>query len=298
MKQFNGKVAVVTGAASGMGRAFAERLASEGMRVVLADVEQSALDRAVSELSANGYTVRAQLTDVTRPEQVERLAQETVNAFGAVHVLCNNAGVNGGRGHARSVLSEPPAIWEASIGDWQWITGVNYFGVAYGIHYFLPIMLEQRQEAHVVNTASMAGVSFGRNVYGATKHAVVSMSESLYIDLHSRGIQHIGVTCLCPALVSSQFYRADRNRPPSLSEAGDPSLTDMDYAKLREAFSRGIPPSDVAERVLQAIRDNQFYLIVGGAEDDARIRQRAEALVNRRDPTARPAAVQPTLGGR
>jgi NAD(P)-dependent dehydrogenase (short-subunit alcohol dehydrogenase family) len=282
MQEFRDKVAVVTGAASGMGRAFAERFAREGMRVVLADVEQTALQRAVDELRAAGHEARGVVTDVSKPESVENLASEALAAFGKIHVVCNNAGVNGGRGHTRSILSDPPTIWEASIQDWQWISGVNYFGVAYGIRTFVPIMLRQNEAGHVVNTASMAGITPGGNVYGATKHAVVSMSESLYRDLRRRG-SPIGVTCLCPTLVASNFYRAERNRPSNLSDDAG-ALSDADVDRMRDAFSRGFPPTEVAERVLQAIRDNQLYLVVGRPADDERIRERSENILNRRNP--------------
>jgi NAD(P)-dependent dehydrogenase (short-subunit alcohol dehydrogenase family) len=282
MQEFRDKVAVVTGAASGMGRAFAERFAREGMRVVLADVEQTALQRAVDELRAAGHEARGVVTDVSKPESVENLASEALAAFGKIHVVCNNAGVNGGRGHTRSILSDPPTIWEASIQDWQWISGVNYFGVAYGIRTFVPIMLRQNEAGHVVNTASMAGITPGGNVYGATKHAVVSMSESLYRDLRRRG-SPIGVTCLCPTLVASNFYRAERNRPSNLSDDAG-ALSDADVDRMRDAFSRGFPPTEVAERVLRAIRDNQLYLVVGRPADDERIRERSENILNRRNP--------------
>jgi NAD(P)-dependent dehydrogenase (short-subunit alcohol dehydrogenase family) len=282
MQEFRGKVAVVTGAASGMGRAFAERFAREGMRVVLADVEQTALQRAVDELRAAGHEVRGVVTDVSKPDAVENLAHEALAAFGKIHVVCNNAGVNGGRGHTRSILSDPPAIWEASIQDWQWITGVNYFGVAHGIHTFVPIMLRQNEEGHVVNTASMAGITPGNNVYGATKHAVVSMSESLYRDLRRYGSQ-IGVTCLCPTLVASNFYHAERNRPSNLSEDAG-ALSAGDLNRMRDAFSKGWAPAEVAERVLQAVRANQLYLVVGRPSDDERIRARLENILNRRNP--------------
>jgi NAD(P)-dependent dehydrogenase (short-subunit alcohol dehydrogenase family) len=290
MQDFRDKVAVVTGAASGIGRALAERFAHEGMHVVLADVEQGALDRAVSELRTNGHDVRGVLTDVSSPESVQNLARATIASYGKVHIVCNNAGVNGGKGHDRRVLSDPPAIWEATVNDWQWMTGVNYFGVAYGIHVFVPIMLAQNEEGHVVNTASMAGLSLGRNVYGATKHAVVSMSEALYNDFRRFGTK-LGVTCLCPTLVATNIYNADRNRPADRHDAGATVLSKDELERMREAWSRGFPPADIAAQVVQAIRANQLYLVVDRPADDERIRERMEAILARKNPVDSAVAV-------
>ncbi len=169
MQDLTGKVAVITGAASGIGYAMAERFARDGMRVVLADVEQPALDTAVAGLRSAGHEVMGVVTDVSSAEAVEQLAQRTLDAYGKVHVLCNNAGVSGGKGSYRAI------IWEASLKDWQWITGVNYWGVVHGIRIFVPLMLQHGEEGHVVNTSSQAGLAPGMGVYGATKHAVVSM---------------------------------------------------------------------------------------------------------------------------
>jgi len=163
MHEFQGKVAVVTGAASGMGRAFAERFAREGMQVVLADIEQGALDEAVADLSGVGYEVLGVRTDVMRLEDVEALARRTLDAYGAVHVVCNNAGVEG---------YLDGALWEASPKDWEWTVGVNFWGVVNGVRAFLPLMLAQDQEGHMVNTASATGLVRASNMYAITKHAV------------------------------------------------------------------------------------------------------------------------------
>lgn len=178
MKEFKDRVAVVTGAASGIGRAMAERFAAAEMRVVLADVEEQALSKAEAELREKGAEVLSVRTDVSKGSDVEKLAQETLAAFGAVHVVCNNAGVTDQGGK----------IWEKTQSDWEWVMGVNLWGVIHGVRVFVPIMLDQGTEGHVVNTASMAGLMTGRlNIYGVTKHAVVSLTESLYLELGEAG---------------------------------------------------------------------------------------------------------------
>jgi NAD(P)-dependent dehydrogenase (short-subunit alcohol dehydrogenase family) len=191
MKGLGGKVAVVTGAASGIGRAMADRFAAEGMKVVLADVEKDALARAEAEMKAAGATVLAVPTDVSRAGDVEALARQTVDAFGAVHVLCNNAGVSPVMG----------ASWELTEADWQWVLGVNLWGVLHGIRAFVPIMLKQDSEGHIVNTASMAGLVGGGpwwSTYGVAKHGVVNLSESLHRELAAAG-SRVKVSVLCPA---------------------------------------------------------------------------------------------------
>jgi NAD(P)-dependent dehydrogenase (short-subunit alcohol dehydrogenase family) len=277
MQDFEGKVAVITGGASGMGRAFAERFAREGMKVVLADVEEPALERAVRELRQQEYEAIGVVTDVSRPESVEKLAEEALRAFGRVHVVCNNAGVSGGNGGPGAVL------WEASLNDWTWITNVNYFGVAHGIRVFVPIMLAQDEEGHVVNTASSAGVTPGNGVYGATKHAVVSMSESLYRDFQRLNTR-LGVTCLCPGVVNTGIIDATRNRPAGLRNDGETPRDPETQARVAAWAAAGMQPDEVAEKVVQAIRDNQLYLLTHDDYDE-RIRDRMESMLGRRNPT-------------
>jgi NAD(P)-dependent dehydrogenase (short-subunit alcohol dehydrogenase family) len=281
MRDFQGKVAVITGAASGIGRAFAQRFAREGMRMVLADIEQPPLDQLVQELRAAGHEATGVVTDVSKAAAVEQLARTALDTYGKVHVVFNNAGVSGGRAHDRGyAYDDPPAIWEASLADWTWITGVNYWGVAHGIRVFVPILLAQGEEGHVVNTASVAGLQPGGNVYGATKHAVVSMSESLRRDFARRGAR-IGVTCLCPTLVNTGIIAAYRNRPPELLERETiPDAAELE--RLRTAAARGLAPADVAELVVRAIRENEFYVLTNRSVDE-RIRERMEAILNRRD---------------
>ena len=208
MKEFKDKVAVITGAASGIGRALADRCAREGIRVVLADVEAPALAQAEAELREAGADVLAVLTDVSKTGDVEALARKTLDAYGAVHLLCNNAGVGTGS-----------TAWESTLYDWEWVLGVNMWGVLHGIRTFLPIMLDQGAEGHIVNTSSIAGlISYAADApYHLTKHAIVALSEKLYYDLAYRGAR-IGVSVLCPGMVDTRIMDGERNRPPELQD--------------------------------------------------------------------------------
>lgn len=281
MRDFDGKVAVVTGAASGMGRALAERFAREGMHVVLADVEREPLQAAVRELTAQEFDVLGVLTDVSSQEGVDELAERTLDAYGGVHVLCNNAGVGTREAH----------VWEYTLNDWRWTFGVNLWGVVHGIRTFLPIMLQQDEDGHVVNTASVAGLGrISGPIYGATKHAVVRLTEGLYEDLAEIDSK-INVTLLCPGGVRTRFASSLRNRPESMwgdeprpSEA-DLALREQDMAQ-RARVTRLDPP-EVAEQVLQAIQDEQFYLLTDH-EFDETIRVRTEDILARRNPGPRP----------
>lgn len=273
MQEFEGKVAVVTGAASGMGRAMAERFAQEGMKVVLADVEEAALAKAVQELRHEEHDVIGVQTDVSLPEAVEHLARRTLEAYGRVHVVCNNAGVSGGNASPGSV------IWEASLNDWTWVTSVNYWGVAHGIRVFVPIMLAQGEEGHVVNTSSMSGVTPGNGVYGATKHAVVSMSESLYRDFKRRNTR-LGVTCLIPDVTNTGIINATRNRPVELSNPDEVKRSVEEQARIAAWAAAGKQPDEIAEMVMQAIRTKQLYLLTHDAQDE-RIEDRMRAILGR-----------------
>ena len=257
MKDFAGRVAVVTGAASGIGFALAERFAQEGMRVALADVEATALERAAQRLADRGAEVVSVLTDVSRPEQVQTLADRTLEAFGAVHVVCNNAGVfTGGR------------VWEAPLDDFEWLMGVNVYGVIHGIRTFVPILLEQGEGGHVVNTASMAAVTSmpWTGIYFMTKHAVLSLSETLYHELTQLDAG-VGVSVVCPELVSTGIDRSDRNRPDTLqlgaAQASD-EIRKIVNESIAAGVQTGIPPSRIADRTFDAIRENRFYVL---AED-------------------------------
>jgi len=285
MGDFQGKVAVVTGGASGIGRAMAERFAEEGMRIVIADIEQSALERAEAEMVADGAEVLALRCDVSKAHDVKMLAEETIKAFDSVHVLCNNAGVGiAGR------------TWEIPLEDWEWVLGVKLWGVIHGLHYFVPLMLEHGQDAHIVNTASMAGLTSGRQMspYYVSKHGVVTLSECAHHEFEEAGA-NIGVSVLCPGWVSTNFTESDRNRP-----AGRIATAELDPStqSFRERFDRllqeeGLSPKEIAEMVFRAIEDKTFY-VLPHAHWKNMIHSRMENILEQRDPSI---VLPPELGG-
>ena len=278
MKDLKGKVAVVTGGASGIGRAMAERFAAEGMKVVLADIEEGALARAESEMRAAGATVASKRTDVSQGEDVEALARFTVDTFGAVHVLCNNAGVGVG-GNS----------WQQTEADWEWVLGVNLWGVIHGIRAFVPIMLEQGDECHVVNTASGAGLHTRPwlAMYCASKHAVVALSECLHHELSLTGSK-VKVSVLCPAVVNTRIGESERNRPDVLRNAADAGVPGQQMQAMEQAFrallATGLPPEQVAGAVVDAIKAERFYIITH-EETKGRVRSRMQDILEDRSPT-------------
>ena len=245
MDDFKGRVAVVTGAASGIGLGVTERFLGEGMKVVVADVEQESLDRQVKRLSEAGGDVLGVVCDVRQPEAVSRLAEQTLSHYGGVHVVMNNAGV----APAGPMLETQPA-------DWRWIVEVNLLGVAYGVTTFGPI-LRDAGEGHIINTASEAGLvtSAVLGMYSATKHAVVGLTESLYRELEGTGV---GVHCLCPNLVKTKIFESERNRDDGAEMNAAQTAT---IAPLREAITAmGIGPQRVAGDVVDAMRHNRFWI--------------------------------------
>jgi NAD(P)-dependent dehydrogenase (short-subunit alcohol dehydrogenase family) len=263
-----GRVAVVTGAASGIGLGLCERFAAEGMRVVMADVEGPALRDAARRLSGQGSAVLPVLTDVSRPEQVDALRDAAVRAFGAVHVLCNNAGVGGSH--------EP--LWLIPPGEWDWVLGVNLGGVINGVRAFVPLLLAQ-DAAHIVNTASIFGVFAGAlGPYGVSKHAVVALTETLHFQLRALGAQ-VGVSVLCPGAVRTNFGTSARNRPPSAGPGpADGAAARASAEQFRRLAAAGIEPAEVADTVVQAIRTARFYILTSGNRDDAVRRRGGEIL--------------------
>jgi NAD(P)-dependent dehydrogenase (short-subunit alcohol dehydrogenase family) len=265
-----GRVAVVTGAASGIGLGLAERFAAEGMHVVLADVEEPALSEAASELAADGASVLPVVTDVADRAAVEGLRDAAVSAFGAVHVVCNNAGVGGPHG----------PLWECPPGEWDWVLGVNLGGVINGVRAFMPLLLEQ-DAAHMVNTASVFGVFAGAlGPYGVSKHAVVALTETLYFNLASMGADNVGVSVLCPGAVRTNFGTSARNRP---AWAGPPTVTGPAERASAEQFDRlalaGAAPAEVAGIVVDGIRSSRFYLLTSPNRNEA-VRRRGEEIVS------------------
>jgi NAD(P)-dependent dehydrogenase (short-subunit alcohol dehydrogenase family) len=270
VKDFKDKVAVVTGAASGIGRGLADRFAAEGMRVVLADIEQAALDAAEREMTAVGATVLAVRTDVSKLADVEALARKTLERFGSVHILCNNAGVGGRAG-----------TWDSSLAEWEWVLGVNLWGVIHGVRPFVPIMLNKGEEGHIVNTASVAGLIAGAGgpSYTVSKFGVVGLSESLYYELEMASGGRIKISLLCPALTNTRILESDRNHPsgpqPEPAEGTQERATlDM----IKGIFKGGMAPSETAQIVFEAIKEERFYVLTH-PDHNAQLQKRSEAIV-------------------
>jgi NAD(P)-dependent dehydrogenase (short-subunit alcohol dehydrogenase family) len=256
MREFAGRVAVITGGGSGFGAAFARRAHALGMRIVLADVQAGALQQQVEQLRAAGADVLGVRCDVSSDADVARLAQAAYDGFGAVNLLFNNAGVAGTGGY----------LWENSEADWRWTLGVNLLGVAHGIRHFVPRMLAAGLDAasgHIVNSASIAGWLCAPllGVYNASKAAVVSLSETLYHDLRVAGSQ-IGVSVLCPAYVPTSIFASERNRPAELAN-DKPETASQRLARAagEKAVAGGkLSAEQVAMQTFEAVRDNRFYV--------------------------------------
>jgi NAD(P)-dependent dehydrogenase (short-subunit alcohol dehydrogenase family) len=261
MRELSGKVAVVTGAASGIGLALCRRFGADGMRVMMADVEEPALEAAARSLAEDGIEAAAAVTDVSDPDSVDALARATLGRFGAVHLVCNNAGVGGGG-----------LAWQVPVPAWTWIVGVNLFGVANGIRSFVPHLIEQG-EGHVVNTASLAGLlaSPGLSAYTATKHAVVGLSESLRHDLAAVG-SPVGVSVLCPGFVRTRIAEADRNWPARLGPppvADDQPGAEQMRQAVAGAIESGLDPAVIAEAVRDAVVAGRFWILTHPEFNDA-----------------------------
>ena len=253
MKNLTNRVAVITGGASGLGRAMAWRFAREGMKIVLADIEQTTLNATLKEFQQAGHDTLAVRCDVSRAEDVEALAEQTLSKFGAAHVVCNNAGVAPGG-----------LVWEHSVQDWEWAMGPNVWGVIHGVRVFTPILLKQDDEAHIVNTASVAGLLTlpGMGLYCVTKHAVVSLTECLHHDLVAHS-DKVRCSVLCPAYVPTRIADSERNRPAHLRDGRPKSEDDLRREEgLRHAVESGrISADQVADAVLNAIREQRFYIL-------------------------------------
>jgi NAD(P)-dependent dehydrogenase (short-subunit alcohol dehydrogenase family) len=274
VQDFEGKVAAITGAASGIGRALADAFAAKGMRLVLADIESEPLEAAADALRASGADVFAVTADVSRFQDVERIGEAAVDVFGGLHVACNNAGVAGGG-----------LTWEVDQETWDWVLGVNLFGVVHGLRAFTPRIISSGG-GHIVNTASMAGLTSPpfMSPYNVSKHAVVTMSESMYVELQMTHPE-VGLSVLCPGWVRTQINRADRNRPGGA--VADEPAPDVPGAGMREVLDQliaeGLQPAAVADLVVDAIEQERFYVLTH-PEWQSMVRNRVERMLSGENP--------------
>jgi len=290
MDNFKGKTAVLTGAGSGFGLACARMAARLGMNVVLVDVQQDVLDQAAQELTAQGASVLACKVDVSDASAMEQLAVQVQQRFGAPHLVFNNAGVGSGG-----------LIWENSVADWQWVLGVNLWGVVHGVRLFTPMMLQAAQNdpdyrGHIVNTASMAGLLTPPNmgVYNVSKHAVVALSETLYQDLQLVSHQ-VGASVLCPYFVPTGISQSHRNRPDDMAAQNPTPSQLMGQAMMDKAVGSGkVSAAEVAQKVFDAVRTGQFY-IYSHPQALGLVAQRMQAVVEGTNPPD-PFATKPELG--
>lgn len=278
MREVRDRVAVVTGAASGIGRGMAQAFADAGMKLVLADVEEAALEETARTLRAAGAELETARVDVSKPEQVDELADRAIERFGSVHILCNNAGVAAGG----------VPTWESPLEDWDWVLGVNLMGVIHGVRSFLPRMIEHGEPGHVVNTASVAGLvtGAGNAIYSVSKHAVVCLSESLYNELAALG-SAVKVSVLCPGWVNTAIFEAERNRPAEFRPPEEQPLSpqaQMAFKIGAEMVAKGLDPRDVGETVLQAVREERFYVLTHPHWNNM-IQHRLENILGGRAPT-------------
>lgn len=281
-----GQVAVVTGAASGIGLAMARRFVAEGLKVVLADVEEAALDKAAAALRAEGADVHARVVDVGESAQVMELAEAAYDTYGAVHVLCNNAGVGSGA---------EGRMWEHDPNDWRWAFAVNVWGVFHGVQAFVPRMINSGQPGHVVNTSSSDGGIAPlptASVYAVTKAAVVTLTESLYAHLKAEHAR-VGASVLFPGphMLRTGLWESHRNRPARYAKQR-PRRTPYRSLEQWEAAMRAAgeevrftPVEEVAELVVEGIRADRFWLLPAGEHSDARIRARARSMLDRANPS-------------
>lgn len=286
MQDFAGKVAVITGAASGIGKALTEKCIAEGMHVVMADIEEAVLDKVATELQATtNNSVLPIVTNVAIEAELRKVLGETMELHGAVHLLFNNAGVGGG-GNS----------WTATQKDWEWVFGVNLWSVIYGLRVFVPQMLSQGEPCHIVNTASVAGLIGGSTnaPYSVTKHGVVALTENLLVDLKAEGAQ-IGCSVLCPGFVNTNIFDSSRNRPAELANEEEPPAPTAEdeqrFAMFQEILRQGMQPPEIAEIVFDAIRADRLYILTHDHFDEM-IRARAENMINGTNPVMGEAALE------
>lgn len=284
METMTGRVAVVTGAASGIGKALALGFAGEGANVVLADIEEEPLRAAEAEVAGHGVEALGVITDVTDADSVGALAQATVDRFGAVHMVCNNAGVGGGG-----------LIRNQQLVDWKWVVDVCLWGVIHGVHHFLPHLIEA-EESHIMSTASVAGLMSvpGLGPYNAAKYGVVAIMETLHLEMQRDRNADVGVSVLCPGVVRTNIATAQRNRPEELrrvrkprpvgeapSETADARRRN---ANIAAALERGMDPSEVAAKVIEAMYERRFW-VLSHPELLAEVNHRNQQLADLENPT-------------
>ena len=280
MREFTGKTAVVTGAASGMGLAFAQRFAAEGMNVVLADIEEEALHAEVTRLRQAERNVLGVVVNTMRREALEELRDQTIAEFGNVHILVNNAGVAGGEDVGLRADGSIRPAWEVPDSTWEWIMGVNFWGVLYGIQVFVPHMLAHGEDGHIVNTASLAGLMPGGGAYSVSKHAVLSLTEGLYQQFQMLGA-NLSASVLCPGFVNTNIGSAERNKPAEFGEASQ--RTAEQEAAIDMMLGGGMDPSQVADLVFDSIVEQRCYILPHPAWDDV-VRGRVEHVLARGAP--------------
>jgi len=278
MKDLKGKVAVVTGAASGMGLAFATRFAEEGMNVVMADIESEALAMAEAGVKAKGGKTLAIRTNVLEDGDIEKLADAAFSTFGNVHILCNNAGVAGG-------AAKP--VWESPWEDWDWVFGVNFWGVLRGVKAFVPRMIANGEEGHIVNTASVAGLLTGADAYSVSKHAVVCLTEGLYKSFKALNLK-LSASVLCPGWVNTNILDASRNRPEELGKSAEPSELPAEMQQMQQMvrgmLKNGFQPDEIAALVLDAVLTDTFYIIPAQDYMLQGIQARFDGIMNKTNP--------------
>ena len=279
------QVAVITGGASGIGKAFAYQFGMEGMKIVIADIEENPLNNTVEELQSHNIEVIGTITDVSNQKDVKNLYEKTIEHFGKVHILCNNAGV---AGDLDFIGQRNKPLWEQSSSLWDWTFGVNVMGVLNGIKEFLPSMLRQNEPGHIVNTASMAGLIGGSTsgIYGATKHAVVLISEALFFQLEEIN-SPVKASVLCPGIINTRIFSSGRNRPDSMWGNNEKPTLEMVDEQIKQGdkhFSHGLNPEIVAKQVMRAIQGEQFWILTEDVPLN-RIKNRTEYIIGMQNPT-------------
>jgi len=266
------KTAVITGAASGIGLAAAERFLKAGMKVVMADIDADSIDKQVSRLKSEGHPVEGKVTDVTSESSVRELAEFAQSKFGNIHILFNNAGIGGG-------AADDKSLWEASISDWKWVLDINVWGVIHGIRVFTPLMLAHQQEGHIINTASKAGLTFGTSLYSTSKHTVLALTEALYVQLKQVN-SNLAVSVLCPGAVNTNLKsNSTRIRPVDTLSDEISNISNQDKSfqstnfmstyqnTVQTRMAAGLEPAEMAEILMQGLESGDFYILPNRLED-------------------------------